>query len=94
MHLIQAHDEHPARAVECGGADPVCVCAKGHVIDPSTGSCVKVSLCPCHHGHRSYNEGDSIKRDCNTWYVSPLMLHVVVIESFFYHETLGANLDK
>ena len=45
---------------------PRCVCAPGYVED-DTGNCILASRCPCHHGGRSYQEGDAIKQKCNTW---------------------------
>lgn len=46
---------------------PGCVCKKGFVWDSIGKKCVNVTECPCHHGGRSYNDGEKIQEDCNTW---------------------------
>ncbi|XP_069683352.1 hemocytin isoform X2 [Periplaneta americana] len=43
-----------------------CKCKKGYVLDSHSKKCIKPSECPCHHGGKSYSEGDSIQVDCNT----------------------------
>lgn len=49
--------------VECR---PGCVCKKGYVLDVELKKCVKPNNCSCHHGHKSFGDGDKIKSDCNT----------------------------
>ena len=46
---------------------PVCMCDIGHVRNAETGKCIPFTDCPCHHGGRSYTEGDTIVEECNTW---------------------------
>ena len=46
---------------------PGCVCKLGYVLDTILKECVLPENCSCHHGGRSYNDGDKIKEDCNTW---------------------------
>ncbi|KAK7066927.1 Mucin-5B [Halocaridina rubra] len=43
-----------------------CICEPGYVKDIDTGDCIRHSQCPCHHGGRSYQEGDTITEECNT----------------------------
>lgn len=61
------HKSHSSReqseAICYGG----CVCKKGYVLDSISGACVRPDECPCHHGGKSYNDGDTIQDDCNTW---------------------------
>ncbi|KAL7040824.1 hypothetical protein ACKWTF_000531 [Chironomus riparius] len=45
---------------------PGCVCKLGYVLDTILKACVLPENCSCHHGGRSYNDGDKIKEDCNT----------------------------
>ena len=45
-----------------------CVCPPGQVEE--NGTCVLVSRCPCHFNGKSYENGESIKKDCNTWWVT------------------------
>jgi hypothetical protein len=45
---------------------PGCRCKKGYVLDSHTKKCIKPVDCPCHHGGKSYGEGDIIQEDCNT----------------------------
>ena len=42
-----------------------CICLEGYVLNETTGQCVRPHECPCHHGGRSYKEGEEMKRDCN-----------------------------
>lgn len=46
-------------------------CRKGFVRNEKTGECVPPALCPCHHGSKSYVEGERINVDCNQWYHFP-----------------------
>ena len=65
MHL---HPTFPDPSSEPSQAcKPSCVCAPGHVRDDDSGECVRINSCPCHHARRSYNEGEAIKKECNTW---------------------------
>lgn len=43
-----------------------CVCKKGYVLDGITKQCVLPQECPCHHGGKSYQDGETIKDSCNT----------------------------
>ena len=43
---------------------PGCVCVKGTVFNEETKECVKAVDCPCHHGGRSYKNGEKIKQEC------------------------------
>ncbi|XP_063867870.1 uncharacterized protein LOC135104399 [Scylla paramamosain] len=45
---------------------PGCVCAQGYVRNVDTGICTPHNSCPCHHGGRSYEEGDVLNDQCNT----------------------------
>lgn len=53
---------------------PGCVCKKGYIFDSSNGQCVLPDNCPCHHGGKSYAEGNIIQEDCNTWYCIGLIV--------------------
>ncbi|PNF36643.1 hypothetical protein B7P43_G19101, partial [Cryptotermes secundus] len=43
-----------------------CKCKKGYVLDSHTKKCIKPVDCPCHHGGKSYGEGETMQEDCNT----------------------------
>lgn len=45
---------------------PGCKCKPGFVLDLTTKLCVLPEHCSCHHGGRSYSEGEHIKEECNT----------------------------
>ncbi|XP_022255312.1 hemocytin-like [Limulus polyphemus] len=45
---------------------PGCRCDDGYVLDSKSGICLRAEQCPCHHGGRSYGNGDIVKVDCNT----------------------------
>lgn len=45
-----------------------CVCPLGLVSDGS-GGCVAEEDCPCLHNEAVYKPGDTIRVDCNTWWV-------------------------
>lgn len=53
----------PATTVECR---PGCVCKRGYVLDVALKKCVLPIDCSCHHGGKSYSDGEKIKSDCNT----------------------------
>lgn len=57
------HNYHESSTVECR---PGCVCKKGYVFDVSRKKCVLPDDCSCHHGSKSYSDGEQIKSDCNT----------------------------
>lgn len=59
MHLQQEYSS-PATC------HPGCVCKTGYVYDVSLKRCVLPRDCSCHHGGRSYNDGDKIQEDCNS----------------------------
>ena len=44
-----------------------CVCQDGLIWNEESESCVRVDQCPCHHAGQSFQEGDVISKDCNTW---------------------------
>lgn len=44
---------------------PGCKCKTGHVLDPETNKCVKPIDCPCHHGGRSYKDGQTVESECS-----------------------------
>ncbi|GIX94553.1 SCO-spondin, partial [Caerostris darwini] len=44
---------------------PGCMCQNGYVLDATSGACVEPYNCPCHHGGKSYEEGEEVKMDCN-----------------------------
>ncbi|XP_031619378.1 hemocytin isoform X2 [Contarinia nasturtii] len=50
-------------AIDCR---PGCVCKKGYVLDVALNKCVLPVDCSCHHGSKSYSDGEQIKSDCNT----------------------------
>lgn len=56
-------DYQPITKVDCR---PGCVCKNGYVFDLSLKKCVLPAACSCHHGSKSYADGDKIKSDCNT----------------------------
>ncbi|XP_071749958.1 LOW QUALITY PROTEIN: hemocytin-like [Lepeophtheirus salmonis] len=44
-----------------------CVCKEGFILlTKDSKSCIPEKKCPCHHGGKSYEEGNRIKQDCNT----------------------------
>ncbi|XP_037934058.1 hemocytin isoform X2 [Teleopsis dalmanni] len=45
---------------------PGCVCMQGYVYDTTRKVCVLPENCSCHHGGKSYNDGETIREDCNT----------------------------
>ncbi|CAK1581500.1 unnamed protein product [Parnassius mnemosyne] len=45
---------------------PGCQCKRGFVLEAGTNTCVEPAQCPCHHGGRSYADGDRMQEDCNT----------------------------
>lgn len=57
------HYYEPSTPNEC---TPGCVCKKGYVFDMSLKKCVLPKDCSCHHGGRSYNDGEKIQEDCNS----------------------------
>lgn len=57
------HNYHEASTAECR---PGCVCKKGYVFDSSIKKCVLPADCSCHHGAKSYSDGEKIKSDCNS----------------------------
>lgn len=46
---------------------PGCTCKYGYVLDTILKQCVLPEDCTCHHGGRSFNDGEKIREDCNTW---------------------------
>uniref|UniRef100_A0A1I8Q8K8 Hemocytin n=1 Tax=Stomoxys calcitrans TaxID=35570 RepID=A0A1I8Q8K8_STOCA len=45
---------------------PGCQCMEGYVYDTALKMCVLPEKCSCHHGGKSYNDGEKIREDCNT----------------------------
>lgn len=43
------------------------MCPNGLVSD-GNGDCIKEELCPCAHNGATYQAGETLKVDCNTWY--------------------------
>ncbi|CAL1296415.1 unnamed protein product [Larinioides sclopetarius] len=56
------HHHQPCTVAVCS---PGCKCQKGYVLDTTSGNCVQPHNCPCHHGGRSYEEGEQVTMDCN-----------------------------
>ncbi|XP_067647324.1 hemocytin isoform X2 [Eurosta solidaginis] len=54
--------EYVENLEECA---PGCVCMSSYVYDTSRKVCVLPENCSCHHGGKSYSDGDKIKEDCN-----------------------------
>lgn len=46
---------------------PGCVCKDGYVLDTILKQCVLPEKCSCHHGGKSYSDGEQMREDCNTW---------------------------
>lgn len=44
-----------------------CQCMEGYVYDTALQMCVLPEKCSCHHGGKSYNDGEKMKENCNTW---------------------------
>ncbi|XP_073969601.1 hemolectin isoform X3 [Rhodnius prolixus] len=62
-NMHKSHSSREQSEAICYGG---CVCKKGYVLDSISGACVRPDECPCHHGGKSYNDGDTIQDDCNT----------------------------
>uniref|UniRef100_A0A1I8MML0 Hemocytin n=2 Tax=Musca domestica TaxID=7370 RepID=A0A1I8MML0_MUSDO len=45
---------------------PGCQCMEGYVYDTALKMCVLPEKCSCHHGGKSYGDGEQMKEDCNT----------------------------
>lgn len=58
---------HAPPQVSTAVCRPGCQCKRGYVLDAPSGKCVRPGQCPCHHGGRSYKDGDHVQNDCNTW---------------------------
>uniref|UniRef100_UPI00358FCFD4 mucin-2-like n=1 Tax=Myxine glutinosa TaxID=7769 RepID=UPI00358FCFD4 len=43
---------------------PGCVCPEGMAMDDQN-NCIQIERCPCYYKGRSYNNGDTIKQQCN-----------------------------
>lgn len=52
----------PVVSVECKSG---CVCKRGLVLDSLTQKCIEPEMCGCHHGGKSYQNGEHIKAECN-----------------------------
>ncbi|CAH2073181.1 unnamed protein product, partial [Iphiclides podalirius] len=57
---------HLARTATTSECRPGCQCKKGYVLDTGSGECILPTQCPCHHGGRSYADGESMQEECNT----------------------------
>ena len=58
----------------CDNPNQVCTdtaCVDGCFCPPGTvehnGQCITADQCPCTHGSNTYQNGESFRRDCNTW---------------------------
>ena len=58
------HEDIEVSTAECR---PGCVCKKGYVLDSGLKQCVLPKDCSCHHGGKSYTDGEKIQEDCNQW---------------------------
>lgn len=60
---------------------PGCVCKEGYVYDITLEECVPPSNCSCHHGGKSFSDGETIQEDCNVWLVffQVLFSHFMII---------------
>ncbi|KAG8186759.1 hypothetical protein JTE90_010656 [Oedothorax gibbosus] len=56
------HHYQPCTVAVCAHG---CSCQEGFILDTTTGSCVRPVECPCHHGGKSFSEGEETKMDCN-----------------------------
>lgn len=54
---------HPTSTAECRAG---CVCKSGFVLDSFSKECVRPTNCGCHHGSKSYSDGQKIMDECNT----------------------------
>lgn len=63
MTCKNMHYYQPSSQKDCV---PGCVCKKGYVLDVVLKKCVLPNDCSCHHGGRSYNDGEKIQEDCNS----------------------------
>lgn len=68
-----------------------CKCKTGYVLDMILKKCVLPEKCGCHHGGRSYNDGEKIKEDCNTWQVTFFKAKKI---DFFGTKVYNKNLHK
>lgn len=50
------------------GCTSGCMCPQGLVSD-GAGGCIKESSCPCVYNGQTYKPGDTLTKDCNTWFV-------------------------
>ncbi|GAB6030548.1 hypothetical protein CHUAL_007413 [Chamberlinius hualienensis] len=57
---------HSPPSCDSGTCKPGCKCKKGYVYDTKSKRCVLESECPCHHGGKSYSEGETIQEECNS----------------------------
>lgn len=63
MTCKNMHSYVPSTAADCR---PGCVCKKDYVFDTIEKECVLPKDCSCHHGSKSYYDGQSIVNECNT----------------------------
>ena len=57
--------------------EPGCGCPDGQVLNEETMTCVELTSCPCFHGGRSYEDGYTFKKDCQTWFVDYLFFDIL-----------------
>lgn len=57
------HSYLPSSTVDCRAG---CVCKNGYVLDSFDKRCVLPKNCACHHGSKSYSDGETILNECNT----------------------------
>lgn len=67
------------------------MCPDGLVLDGS-GGCIPKDQCPCVHGGHFYKPGETIKVDCNTWYV--IHRSLVLEQSFLELSIHGAPMGQ
>lgn len=68
-----------------------CVCPSGLVSD-GKGGCIAENLCPCFHNGVAYQPGESIKTDCNTWYVQLFKICSYILDFMYgiiFHNELA-----
>ncbi|XP_059485087.1 hemocytin isoform X2 [Neocloeon triangulifer] len=56
------HERHNPVPAIC---KPGCQCKNGFVLDPLSNTCVRPTDCPCHHGGKSYSDGETVNEKCN-----------------------------
>ena len=60
------HLPRHARGHAQDNCQPGCVCVAGFVWNKDDQKCVTAEQCPCHHGGKSYTDGEVLQQDCKT----------------------------